>query len=750
MVKQITDLSPATPVPADEFEFANPGGGANSSFRTTLDNLIKGSIVSGAGAPATTPNYVGERYFDTTGDREYIAVNTTSAADWKPLSYVDGDTYSGTHDFSAATVNLGDGNVTNADLADMAANTIKGRQGTTGTPQDLTDTQVRAIINVEDGATADQTAPEIEAIVNHDNLQGVDANQHIDWTASSAGSIDNTNVQDGADGSAIHDDTAGEIAAIAPKATPVSADFLLIEDSGDLNNKKRATIGSLPAASGANVGSGADVYRDNTGLTLNFRGINALGALSAAVNADNIDISLNEGAIDHDSLQNYVANEHIDWTTDQGATNIHSDNVQDGADATAIHRNLAAEISTITEKTTPVGTDILVIEDSAAANAKRRVQLANLPTAGGGEANTGANVGGAEEVFRDKSGSVLNFRTLQGTATVQVSTSTDVIQFTAVAANIDHDGLLNYVAQEHIRWDQAGAEDVEAGRVPDGADATAIHDNVAGEINSIALKSTPVSGDLILIEDSAAANAKKRITVGSLPGGGGGNAWSDPVDSNIIPDVDSTRQIGEATTPLRFSNAFLDALDVAGNIIVTGTVDGRNIGVDGSKLDGIEAGAEVNDVDSVFGRTGAVVALVGDYSAFYVQPGDAEHNGFSDYSANQHVPSAAVAFFDGGGSDIPANKQVSVYCPVAGTVTIASLRSPQTGSVTVTVAKATFANFPTFTQLGTVALSSANKIDDTTLSGWTTAVSAGDTIRFTVSGNTGIEELMASIGVDKT
>ena len=30
--------------------------------------------------------------------------------------------------------------------------------------------------------------------------------------------------------------------------------------------------------------------------------------------------------IDHDSLNNFVANEHIDWTTDQGATDIHSGN----------------------------------------------------------------------------------------------------------------------------------------------------------------------------------------------------------------------------------------------------------------------------------------------------------------------------------------------------------------------------------------------------------------------------------------
>lgn len=697
MVKEIKDLSPATPVPADEFEFANPGGGANSSFRTTLDNLIKGSIVTGAGAPATTPSYVGERYFDTTGNREYIAVDTVSAADWKPLSYVNGDTYSGTHDFSGATVNIGDGNVTNADLADMAANTIKGRQGTTGTPQDLTAGQVRTIINVEDGATGDQTAGEIEAIVSHDNLQGVNANQHIDWTADQgATDINAGNIPDGADGSAIHNNIAGEINAIATKVTPNSSDILLIEDSGDTFNKKKATVGSFASVDAANVGSGADIFRDKVGMTLNFRGINGVGAISAAVNADNIDLTLNDGAIDHNSLNNYVANQHIDWTTDQGATNINNANVQGGADDTAIHVNLAAEISGITEKVTPVGTDILVIEDSAAANAKRRVQLANLPTAGGGEANTGANVGGAQEVFRDKTGSVLNFRTLEGTATVQVTTSTDVIQFTAVAANINHNGLQNYVSQEHIRWDQAGAEDVEAGRVPDGADATAIHDNVAGEINGIAEKTTPVGADILIIEDSAAANAKKKLQISNLPSGGGGEA-------NLGANVGSGADV------------FRDKTGV--------TLNFR--GINGTA--GIGAVVNSDNID-----------LSGD------------HDALTNYSNNQHVPSAAIAFFDGDGSDIANNKQVTVYCPIAGTVTVANLRSPQTGTVTVTVARATFANFPTFTDLGTVALSSANKIDDTTLAGWTTAISAGDTIRFTVSGNTGIQELMASIGVDKT
>lgn len=35
--------------------------------------------------------------------------------------------------------------------------------------------------------------------------------------------------------------------------------------------------------------------------------------------------------IDHDALTNFVANEHIDWTADQGATNIHTGNITEGA-----------------------------------------------------------------------------------------------------------------------------------------------------------------------------------------------------------------------------------------------------------------------------------------------------------------------------------------------------------------------------------------------------------------------------------
>lgn len=40
-----------------------------------------------------------------------------------------------------------------------------------------------------------------------------------------------------------------------------------------------------------------------------------------------VTVSVNEAGVDHDSLLNYVANEHIDWTINQGATNINVANI---------------------------------------------------------------------------------------------------------------------------------------------------------------------------------------------------------------------------------------------------------------------------------------------------------------------------------------------------------------------------------------------------------------------------------------
>jgi hypothetical protein len=92
--------------------------------------------------------------------------------------------------------------------------------------------------------------------------------------------------------------------------------------------------------------------------------------------------------------------------------------------------------------------------------------------------------------------------------------------------------------------------------------------------------------------------------------GAAGDAWGDVVDADIVPDADGTRDLG--TTGTRFAEAYTDALDVTNNIVVGGTVDGRDVATDGTKLDGVETAADVTDSTNV-DAAGAVMEA--DYNA---------------------------------------------------------------------------------------------------------------------------------------
>ena len=101
--------------------------------------------------------------------------------------------------------------------------------------------------------------------------------------------------------------------------------------------------------------------------------------------------------------------------------------------------------------------------------------------------------------------------------------------------------------------------------------------------------------------------------------------------------------------------------------------------------------------------------------------------------------SAAVssigAILDGGGSAIPANTIIYIRVPFACTINEFTILADQSGTVTVKVYKDTYANYPPTAaddiSNGGVAVTATTKATDTTLTSWTTSITAGDVLAFT-------------------
>jgi hypothetical protein len=114
---------------------------------------------------------------------------------------------------------------------------------------------------------------------------------------------------------------------------------------------------------------------------------------------------------------------------------------------------------------------------------------------------------------------------------------------------------------------------------------------------------------------------------------------------------------------------------------------------------------------------------------------------------------AIGAGYDGGGSALTAGLEVEVPVPFAGTIVGVVIVADQSGSIEFEVEKSTFAAFPTLASIVASApptISAAQKSEDTTLTGWTTAVVAGDIFRFSITSVSTITRAEISLKVQKT
>jgi hypothetical protein len=208
-----------------------------------------------------------------------------------------------------------------------------------------------------------------------------------------------------------------------------------------------------------------------------------------------------------------------------------------GADADAIHDNVAAEIAAVTEKTTPVGADLLLIEDSAAGNIKKRVQITNLPGGGGTDADAiHDNVAGEIAAVAAKTQPldadvflIEDFADSNNKKKVIVGACSSVRMLARASApgNVAATGFLytkTTEGQTNLYYENQDGDEIQLTNddIAIASDLAAYHSNQTGEISTTPEKTTPVGADVLVIEDSAASYAKKRVQITNLPGGGGG------------------------------------------------------------------------------------------------------------------------------------------------------------------------------------------------------------------------------------
>lgn len=125
-------------------------------------------------------------------------------------------------------------------------------------------------------------------------------------------------------------------------------------------------------------------------------------------------------------------------------------------------------------------------------------------------------------------------------------------------------------------------------------------------------------------------------------------------------------------------------------------------------------------------------------------------------TVKDNLKDVAIPFLiDGGGATITTGIKGDLEIPFGCTILAATLLADQSGSIVIDVWKDTYANFPpadadSITASAPPTISTATKSQDSTLTGWTTSISAGDILRFNVDSITTIQRVLVSLKVRKT
>jgi len=161
---------------------------------------------------------------------------------------------------------------------------------------------------------------------------------------------------------------------------------------------------------------------------------------------------------------------------------------------------------------------------------------------------------------------------------------------------------------------------------------------------------------------------------------------------------------------------------------------GSNLSMSGTTLNatGGGGGGALDDLSDVVITTPATGQLL-------------RYNGTSWVNATPTVRTVGITI-DGAGSVITTGIKGDVEVPFAGTITKVTMLADQSGSIVIDILKDSYANYPpvdadSITASAPPTITTATKSQDTTLTGWSPAITAGDTLRFKVVSVTSIQRV---------
>lgn len=335
---------------------------------------------------------------------------------------------------------------------------------------------------------------------------------------------------------------AGQGAFYVKDVSGIAEGFYVDDQGNEIQLTSNGAInvpitGEANTASNVGTGSG-DVFKQKTGVDLEFRKIKAGSNVTVAIVGDDIEISTPASTGETNTASNVGTGNQI--FKQKTGTDLEFRTLKAGSNVTIV-----SSLDEITISAAGGGGASLQVQDegglvdnavstlnftgagvTASQTSPGVVQIA-VSSGGSGETNTASNLGAGEGVFSLKSGVDLQFKSLVAGTNVSLASDANTITINAAGAAGETNTASNQGAGAGVFKQKTGV-DLELRSLIGGVgllQTQNINDvTIDLDINSLTAEaSLDGAADFVVVYDTS-ATAHRKVLLNNLPGGGGGES----------------------------------------------------------------------------------------------------------------------------------------------------------------------------------------------------------------------------------